>query len=164
MSRLGGLAVLALVIVALPFVLPNRFYYDVAVNIALNGIAAVGLNLLVGYAGQVSLGHAAFVGIGAYGAALLTKEGVPAPLSVVAAMALAGGVALLIGRPILRLRGHYLAMATLGFGIILAIVLNNERWLTGGPDGMNVPGFRLGEWRGGGGGGGGWGAPPAPPP
>src|SRR4051794_20892240 len=127
MRRLGGLAALAAIIVALPLVLPNRFYYDVAVHIALNGIAAIGLNLLIGYAGQISLGHAAFVGIGAYGSALLTKEGLPAPLSVLAAMAQAGGVALLIGRPILRLRGHYLAMATLGFGIILAVVLNNER-------------------------------------
>jgi branched-chain amino acid transport system permease protein len=147
MRRLRGLAVLAAIVALLPLVLPNRFYYDVALHIGLNGIVAVGLNLLIGYAGQISLGHAAFVGLGAYGAALLTKGGVPAPLSILAAMALAGVVALVIGRPILRLRGHYLAMATLGFGVILAIVLNNESWLTGGPDGMNVPSFRLGDWR-----------------
>lgn len=147
MRRWRGFAVLAGIVALLPLVLPNRFYYDVALHVGLNGIVAVGLNLLVGYAGQISLGHAAFVGLGAYAAALLTKSGVPAPLSILAAMALAGVVALLIGRPILRLRGHYLAMATLGFGVILAIILNNEGWLTGGPDGLNVPSFRVGEWR-----------------
>src|SRR5690242_691199 len=106
MQRLRGLSVLAAIVVLLPLVLPNRFYYDVALHIGQNAIVAVGLDLLIGYAGQISLGHAAFVGIGAYGAALLTRAGVPAPLSLVAAMALAGLVAGLIGRPILRLRGH----------------------------------------------------------
>lgn len=143
-SKTGGVAALVLVIMILPLFLPNRYYVEVATIIGINAIVAVGLNLLIGYAGQISLGHAAFVGIGAYGSALLSsKAGVPAPLALLASMSIAGAVAFVIGRPILRLRGHYLAMATLGFGVVVAIAINNESTLTGGPDGLNVQTFRL---------------------
>lgn len=67
--RTGGLLGLALVIALLPLVLPNRFYYDVAILAGINAIAVVGLNLLIGYAGQISLGHAGFFGLGAYASA-----------------------------------------------------------------------------------------------
>src|SRR5438045_8377107 len=94
----------------------------------------------MGFAGQVSLGHAAFLGIGAYAVAIGPVQlGGPPWLYVVAGALLAGIVAFIVGRPILRLKGHYLAVVTLGLGLLLAIVFNNEARLTGGPDGMAVP-------------------------
>lgn len=137
--RHGGLVVLALIIALLPLVLPNRYFYDVAILIGLNAIVCVGLNLLIGFAGQISLGHAGFFGLGAYASAILsTNYGWPSTLALAAAAALVGALALAVGRPILRLKGHYLAMATLGLGIIIAVVVATEERLTGGPDGMSV--------------------------
>jgi len=147
-ARTGGVVLLALVILCLPLVLPNNFYYDVAIKTALNAIVCVGLNLLIGYAGQISLGHAGFFALGAYASAILTARYQWNGMAALLAGAVAVGLlAFLIARPILRLRGHYLAMATLGLGIIIAIVINREIPLTGGPDGMTVPALRLGEWR-----------------
>jgi branched-chain amino acid transport system permease protein len=138
--RTGGLLTLAVVIALLPLVLPNNFYYDVVILIGLNAIVCIGLNLLIGYAGQISLGHAGFVGLGAYGSAILTATyGWPPLLALVIVAAAVGALAFILARPILRLRGHYLAMATLGLGIIISIVLNQEGGWTGGPDGMVVP-------------------------
>jgi branched-chain amino acid transport system permease protein len=107
-------------------VLPNAFFYDVAVLIGINALVCVGLNLLIGYAGQISLGHAGFFGIGAYASGILAAT---------LELAAAGGARRrrrspsrsprLVGRPILRLQGHYLAMATLGLGIIISIVSTN---------------------------------------
>jgi len=94
----------------------------------------------MGFAGQVSLGHAGFMGIGAYAVAIgPTHLGVASWLSFVIGAALSALVAFVVGRPILRLKGHYLAVATLGFGLLLAIVFTNEARFTGGPDGMAVP-------------------------
>lgn len=138
--RTGGLATLALAIAAAPFALANNYFYDVAILVGLNAIVCVGLNLLIGYAGQISLGHAGFFGLGAYGSALLTaRYGVPPLAALLATTAAVAAIAFSVGRPILRLKGHYLAMATLGFGIIVSIVLANEDRITGGPDGMPVP-------------------------
>jgi branched-chain amino acid transport system permease protein len=138
--RARGLLALALAILVLPLAMPNKYAYDVAILVGLNGIVCVGLNLLIGYAGQISLGHAGFFGLGAYGSAILaTRYGWPTPLSLVAAVAGVALLAWLVGRPILRLRGHHLAMATLGLGVIVAIVIANEDGVTGGPDGMSVP-------------------------
>ena len=143
-ERYRGMIVTAAVVALLPLALPNNFYYDVAVRIALNAVVAVGLNLLIGYAGQISLGHAGFFGLGAYASALLTSRfGWSPPLAMLAAMAGVGVLSFIIARPILRLRGHYLAMATLGMGIIIYMVLVNESSWTGGNDGMSVPGFSL---------------------
>ena len=139
-----GLAVLALTVAVLPLAMRNSYLYDVAVLCALNAIVCIGLNLLIGYAGQISLGHAAFFALGGYGSALLTARCDWPP--VIAWLATATGVACLawaVGRPILRLRGHYLAMATLGFGVIVSIVLATEDRVTGGPDGMAVPPLTL---------------------
>ena len=139
-SRTSGLAALALVVALLPLVLQNAYYYEVAILVGLNAIVCVGLNLLIGYAGQISLGHAGFFGLGAYGSAILTARYGWPPLAAMGATTLGvAALAYLIGRPILRLRGHYLAMATLGMGIIISIVVATEDQLTGGPDGMSVP-------------------------
>ena len=142
--RTGGLAALALVVLLLPLALRNSYYYEVAILVGLNAIVCVGLNLLVGYAGQISLGHAGFFGLGAYASAILTaRYGWPAAAAMPAAIAGVAALGYLIGRPILRLRGHYLAMATLGMGIIISIVIVTEDRLTGGPDGMQVPPFAV---------------------
>jgi branched-chain amino acid transport system permease protein len=143
-SRTTGLAALAAVVALLPLALVNNYYYEVAILVGLNAIVCVGLNLLIGYAGQISLGHAGFFGLGAYGSAILTARYGWPPLAALLAATLAVAVlALAIGRPILRLRGHYLAMATLGMGIIISIVIATEDRYTGGPDGMAVPPLAL---------------------
>ena len=139
-ARRKALLALALAVAALPLALPNSYTYDIAILVGLNAITCVGLNLLIGYAGQISLGHAGFFGLGAYGSAILAaRYGWPAWASAPAAVAAVGALAWAIGRPILRLKGHALAMATLGFGIIVSIVLATEDGVTGGPDGMSVP-------------------------
>jgi hypothetical protein len=145
--RRGGLLALAAVIAVLPLFMQNAFHYDIAILVGLNAIVCVGLNLLIGYAGQISLGHAGFFALGAYGSAILSGDHDWPPLA--ALLCAAAGVGLLsfiIARPILRLKGHYLAMGTLGMGIIISIVLNQEVDLTGGPDGMPVPSFSLFGW------------------
>ncbi|MHA3904996.1 branched-chain amino acid ABC transporter permease [Castellaniella sp. WN] len=139
-----GLAVLALALVAAPFLAPNSYYLDIVIRMCINAVIVLSLNLLIGYAGQISLGHAGFVGLGAYASAVLPSHFGWHPLLALAAGAAGTGLlALLVARPILRLKGHYLAMATLGLGIIINIVIRNEAAWTGGPDGMPVPSMEL---------------------
>ncbi|NVK19409.1 MAG: branched-chain amino acid ABC transporter permease [Methylocystaceae bacterium] len=141
-ARTGGILVLMAIIAVLPLFLDNAFQFEIAILIFFNAIVCIGLNLLVGYGGQISLGHGAFVGLGAYGSAILTMQQEWDPLlSMVVAAAFTGGLCFIIARPILKLKGHYLAMATLGMGIIISIVINTEDQLTGGPDGMYVDGL-----------------------
>jgi branched-chain amino acid transport system permease protein len=147
-ARRGGLLALAALLCVLPLFFPNNFYYDVAIKTALNAIVCIGLNLLIGYAGQISLGHAGFFALGAYASAILTTHYKwPGLLAMLAGAVMVGLLAFLVARPVLRLKGHYLAMATLGLGIIIAIVINREIPMTGGPDGMSVPALWVGEWR-----------------
>ena len=132
------------ILAVLPFVLPNSFYMDLAIRMAINAVIVLGLNLLIGFAGQISLGHAGFLGIGAYASAVLPTHFGWHPVLAMAAGAIAtGALAALVARPIFKLKGHYLAMATLGLGIILNIALRNEATWTGGPDGMPVPAMGL---------------------
>jgi branched-chain amino acid transport system permease protein len=135
-----GLLALAVVVAVLPLALPNNYTYEVAILVGINAIVCVGLNLLIGYAGQISLGHAGFFGLGAYGTAILAaRYGWPPALSLPASVCAVAALAWLVGGPVLRLKGHYLAMATLGLGIIVSVVLATEDRITGGPDGMAVP-------------------------
>ncbi|MEI6116199.1 MAG: branched-chain amino acid ABC transporter permease [Burkholderiales bacterium] len=139
-----GLVIIMAILVILPFVLPNKFYVDLATRMAINAIIVLGLNLLIGFAGQISLGHAGFIGIGAYATAVLPTHFNVHPLLAMALGALAASLlAAIVARPIFKLKGHYLAMATLGLGIIINIALRNEASLTGGPDGMPVPAMGL---------------------
>jgi branched-chain amino acid transport system permease protein len=132
-------ALIALAVVLLPFVLPSAYYTRIVTLVFTASLAVVGLNILMGYAGQVSLGHAGFSGIGAYAVAILpTHYGIHPLLAFVIGITAAGVLAFLVGRPILRLKGHYLAVATLGLGILIAMVITNEIAWTGGPDGMRV--------------------------
>jgi branched-chain amino acid transport system permease protein len=100
-------------------------------------IATMGLNLTVGYAGQKSLGHAAFFGIGAYTVAILMKQGISFWLGLPAAAAICFAVGLALGFPALRVQTIYLAFATLGFNTAAWLVMRNEEWLTGGTFGIN---------------------------
>jgi branched-chain amino acid transport system permease protein len=137
----------AAVFVSIPWYFPSAYYYRVGALVFIFALAVAGLNLLMGFAGQVSLGHAGFLGIGAYSVAIGPAHfGVPSWLCLFAGAALSAAVAFLVGRPILRLKGHYLAVATLGFGLLVAIVLTNEASLTGGPDGMTVPRLSVFGW------------------
>lgn len=152
MPRLSGrhatLIGLAVVIAAIPWVFPSGFYFRVAALVWVSGLAAVGLQLLMGQAGQVSLGHAGFVGLGAYACALGPKYlGLPVLACLPLGALLAGLLAFVIGRPILRLKGHALAVATLGFGILVGMVLIGEGAVTGGPDGTRIPTATLFGWR-----------------
>lgn len=134
--------------VVLPFKAVSH-YIDVMVFAGIFTVVALGLSMLMGYAGQISMAQAAFFGVGAYTSGILTsKFGWPPLAAVPMGMVLSGGVAWLVGIPALRLKGHYLAMATLGFGVIVHIVLSEEVEWTGGPSGLiNIPALRIGPWK-----------------
>jgi len=136
-----GLAVLIT-----PLVLRGNYLLNVFVFIGINTMLAVALNLLLGFAGQISLGHAAFFGLGAYISGILTTRYAIDPwMAMVVAALCVGVIAFIIGFPILKLKGHYLAMATLGFGIIVYIIFNETVDWTGGPSGMSgIPNLSLG--------------------
>jgi branched-chain amino acid transport system permease protein len=139
-----GLGLVIAVLLVLPFILPNSYYMDLAIRMAINAIIVIGLNLLIGFAGQISLGHAGFLGIGAYASAVLpTHFGFHPLLAMAAGAAATAVIAGVVAKPIFKLKGNYLAMATLGLGIIINIALRNEAQWTGGPDGMAVPAFAL---------------------
>ncbi len=139
----GSVIAIALLVAVGPQVL-SSFHMRIAALVFIFAIAVIGLNLLMGFAGQVSLGHAGFFGVGAYAVAVLpTHFKIPSVIALILGAALSGVGAWLIGRPILRLKGHYLAVATLGMGILIAMVFTNEARFTGGPDGMPVPRLEL---------------------
>lgn len=138
--KLATLLVLTALVALSPLFFPSGYYYRVGALIFVNGLAVTGIVILTGYAGQISLGHAGFAGIGGYACALAPVHwGIHPALAVVLGAAVSAVLAYLVGRPILRLKGYYLGVATLGFGILVSMVLNNERQLTRGPDGIDVP-------------------------
>ena len=128
---------LALALLVAPAMLPE-YYLSQLTFICIYSIVGVGLMLLTGYTGQVSLGHAAFLAIGAYTEAVLVANGVPFGWSIVAAVALAGLAGIVIGLPALRLSGIYLAIATMAFGFIVVEVLTRWESVTRGSLGMTV--------------------------
>ena len=147
--RLAGFYVCAAAVTVLPILFPNNYFVTVVgISAGIHVILAVGLNLLMGYAGQISLGHAAFFGVGAYASAILTTRFAwPGLLALVAGLAAAGLIAWSLARPILRLRGHYLAMATLGLGVIVHVIMVQATRWTGGPDGLaGIPPLNLLGW------------------
>jgi branched-chain amino acid transport system permease protein len=128
--------VLSLIAIAVPHYLKNYGIYLLTYWLVYV-IATMGLNLVVGYAGQKSLGHAAFFGIGAYTTALMLKAGFSFWLAMPSAIALSFIIGLLIGFPALRVKMIYLAFATLGFNEAIFLVFRNEEWLTGGTFGIS---------------------------
>ena len=134
----------ALVVVA-PLAFEGGYLLNVLVFVGIHTMLAVALNLLLGYAGQISLGHAGFFGLGAYLSGVLTAtHGLNPWLVMLLAAVIVGILAFLIGLPVLKLKGHYLAMATLGLGIIVYIVFNETVDITGGPSGLSgIPNLSL---------------------
>jgi branched-chain amino acid transport system permease protein len=135
MKKIAALAVLAL-LVAAPFGLKPYGIYLLSLW-AVMTIAAIGLNLTLGYAGQISLAQASFVGIGAYTAALLTTNGWPLGAAFVLATVLCFAIGWLLGYPALRVAHHYLAFVTLSFATLVFLILRNEEWLTRGVYGIS---------------------------
>jgi branched-chain amino acid transport system permease protein len=141
--------VLTMVLAIYPLFYGNPYILGLTNLIGIYTIVVLGLNLFIGYAGQISLGHAAFFALGAYGSALMTTEWGFWPWPSIVLVALGTGVvALLVGIPTLRLHGHYLAMATLGFNIVIYTVLVQWDELTGGPSGFaGIPSLSIGSWQ-----------------
>lgn len=121
---------------ALPIIITDRYIFQIVIMSTIFAIATLSLNLILGYTGQASLAHAGFFGIGAYGVGLLTKAGLSFWLALPLASLVAALVGFLIGLPTLRSRGHYFAIATLCFGVIVSIVAGNWIELTGGHTGL----------------------------
>jgi len=142
-------AAIAVILYAFPWIFPNSFFVHLAQGFLYTYMVVVGLNLLVGLSGQLSLGHAGFFAIGAYATALCVNAGVPFLLSLVLGMvlcALSGGIVAMLS---LRAKGPYLAMVTIAFGLLVEIIANRWVDVTGGPAGLYLPepevfGFKLG--------------------
>lgn len=129
----------AAAVAAAPLLVTDRFLLKVLTFVGLNALVIVGMALLFGHAGQASIGHAGFVGIGAYTAAYLTvRLDLPWVVAFAAAGALAALGGLVVALPSLRLKGHYLAMATLGFGELMTITFVEAKVITGGVDGFTA--------------------------
>ncbi len=141
------LVIFALSIILFPLLIKNRYYLIVMNIIGLNTMVVVGLNLLIGFAGQISLGHAAFYGMGAYLSAVLTTTyHFPPWPALIIAMVATGAVAYFVGYPSLRLKGHYLVMATLAFSMIVYICMVELDKITGGPSGLpGIPPLSIGK-------------------
>jgi branched-chain amino acid transport system permease protein len=130
-------------IILFPVFSGGAYTLTVGIFSGINALVAIGLCILMGYAGQVSLGQAGFYGIGAYVSSVLSLYlGLPIVVSVILAMGVAAVAAMMLAVPALRLKGHYLAVATLGFGEIIYVILNE--WGPGGPSGFgDIPHFGL---------------------
>lgn len=136
-SRWLWVGVYAAAMAFLPLIFSDNYYVKMFIILGINTIIVLGLNLLMGYAGQVSIGHAAFYGIGAYASAIASsKYGLSPWIGLVASVVLGGFIAYAIAKPTLRLKGHYLAMATLGFAEIIHVLFMELRDFTGGTDGL----------------------------
>jgi len=134
---LGVVVIAGLIIIPMNF---NRYGLFILSQWAVMTIAAMGLNLTLGYAGQVSLAQGAFVGIGAYGAAILTTHGWPLIAALALVIVVCFVVGWLLGYPALRVQHHYLAFVTLAFSTLMFLVFRNESWLTNGIYGIsNIP-------------------------
>lgn len=135
----------SLLVLLLPLAFQGSYLLNVLVFVGIHTMLAVALNLLLGFAGQISLGHAGFFGLGAYLSGILTATyGFNPWLVMPLAAIIVGMLACLIGFPVLKLKGHYLAMATLGLGIIIYIVFNEAVDYTGGPSGLSgIPSLSL---------------------
>jgi branched-chain amino acid transport system permease protein len=137
MGRYRQIVLFALVLALLPVLVQSSYGLSTMVFVALYTMLTVGLCLLVGYGGQISLGQNAFYGLGAYASAIVTTRlGLSPWLGIIISVTLTGGLAAVLARPVFRLRGQFLAMATLGLGIIFYILFTEAAALTGGPSGI----------------------------
>jgi branched-chain amino acid transport system permease protein len=144
-GRYAGIAVVAALLVVYPLVVKTSFLQTVGVLALTMAIAATGWNILGGYTGQISFGHAVFFGTGMYGTTLLVSDGWSPWLTMLPIAVLASGVGVLIGLPTFRLRGHYFSIATLAIGMMVMSILPNIKAL-GATDGLTVPILDEGFW------------------
>lgn len=142
--RLGLMVLLLLVV---PFVLDN-YWLSIANTILIAVIGAVGLNILVGYTGQISLGQGGFLAVGAYSSAILSERmGLPAPLAILAAVVLTAVIGTFFGLPGLRLKGLYLAIATLASQVIIEFIIRRWGWLTEGKGYITLSRLEIFGWK-----------------
>ncbi|MEH6943431.1 branched-chain amino acid ABC transporter permease [Bacillus sp. JJ722] len=144
-NSLVGPLLFALVIFLIPMITSSNYIYTIFIMIGFYALVCNGLTMLTGFAGQISLGHAAFYGIGAYTSAILTgTHGLSPWFAIVVGMLIAALIALIVGMPTFKLSGHYLALATLGFGIIVFTAFKEMTSLTGGSNGFfGIPSISL---------------------
>ncbi|HET6781002.1 MAG TPA: branched-chain amino acid ABC transporter ATP-binding protein/permease [bacterium] len=147
MTQRAWLLGLIIVLIITPSLVAGRVSLGIFIFIGLFSLIVIGLTLLAGHAGQVSLGQAAFYGIGAYVSAITTlRLGLPPFLGVMLAVSGAAFIAYVIGAPIFLLRGHFLVLGTLGFNIVVDVVIRNVQGLTGGPTGLTgIPPLSVGR-------------------
>lgn len=149
-KRLRHLFILlfTILIFTLPLFINNDYYLSVLVIIGIHSIVVIGLCLLMGYAGQISLGHAGFYGLGAYTSGIISSTYHISPWVAMLVGAIGTGIiAYIIGIPIFKLKGHYLALATLGLGLIIHVIFVEQVTLTGGPSGLtkSIPYLSIGD-------------------
>jgi branched-chain amino acid transport system permease protein len=139
-TKLIQYLVLGIILLLVPIFINSNYIMHILITIAIYGILVLGLELILGQTGLFSLGHAAFYGMGAYTSALMVMSlGLPIWVGAIGAVVTSGLLGVLLGFPTLRLRGDYLAIATLGFGEIFRLILVNWDSLTNGP--MGLPGI-----------------------
>ncbi|TAK36721.1 MAG: branched-chain amino acid ABC transporter permease [Chloroflexota bacterium] len=140
---IGGVAVIFLGL----FLFANNYVLGVANMIGIMIIAALGLQILTGYAGQFSIAHAAFMAVGGYTSAIVASHGVPFWLAIVCGALVSGFIGLIFGLPSVRIKGFYLIMATLAAQYILMYIIVHWPALTGGVLGHHAPSPSIGDWR-----------------
>jgi len=140
--------IIIVLLLLFPIVVKNRYWIYIPTITAINIIAALGLSVLIGFTGQMSMGHAAFFGIGAYASAIFTMRfGLPFWLVLPLVGILNFAIGLIIGRPILRLKGLYLSLATLGFAELVQLVMSQWKTVTGGWSGISsIPAPTIGSF------------------
>jgi len=139
-------SVLGLFLVASPWLLPEYWLAQLTF-VLIYSVVGLGLMLLAGFTGLFSIGHAAFLGVGAYTQAVLNNAGVPFPIALAAAGLLSAGVGVLVGMPALRVKGIYLGIATLSFGFVVEEGFARWESVTGGNAGMHVKAPAIGSWQ-----------------
>jgi branched-chain amino acid transport system permease protein len=146
LAKWGAAFVLLVVLMGWPHVWRGSYPVIVMTLAGIYALLSVGLQVLMGQAGQISIGQAAFFGMGAYGTAILTtKVGLPVEVAVIAAVIVTGIIAYVVGRPILRLKGYFLALATMGLAQIFIVLVKESTALTGGQMGIGgIPWMRIG--------------------
>ena len=137
---------LVLLLLAAPWLIPEYWLAQLTF-VLIYAIVGLGLMLLAGFTGQFSIGHAAFLGVGAYTQAVLTTMGWPFPLALVCAASLSAAVGIIVGLPALRVKGIYLGIATLSFGFIVEEVFARWESVTGGNAGMHLKAPDLFGWK-----------------
>ncbi len=143
---LGGTAALVILLL-LPLFLGKYSIFLLSL-LAIYALVSLGLNLLMGYTGQIAAGHAGFLAIGAYVTAIFTANfaWLPCPVTLLLAGTISGLIGFLLGIPILRLKGFYIAMATLAFGVVVSEIILQWSAVTGGDDGFSVPTATIGSF------------------